>query len=421
MLADDNDIANLQRAAPDENGCKRATTLVELRFDDRPFGRTIRIGLQFKQFGLQRNFLDQLVEAGLLERRHFDVLHVARHFLDDDFILQQRLTHLLRIGFGLVRFRDRDDHRHACGLGMVDRFDRLRLDAVIGGNNQHNNVGDVRATLAHVEERFVARRVEERDLLACLHLHLIGADMLGDPARFAAHHISAAQRIEQRGFAMIDMPHDGHDRRTNLERIGSVHVLRNVDFDIAFGHAGDVVAEFGHEQFGGILVDIIAHCRGLTHFEQRLDQIVAAFGHTVGKFAHRDSVWDDHVTDLLGLRLAAAMQAAFLFASTLQRGKRTGARAFAIGVKCTCDGEFARLAAIIAHPRACGTRGFGATFRHGRGPREMLGLMLGRLRLLHFGFGNRFNRRIIRRFFSRKSRGFFGFAIFFGAAFFIFT
>ena len=51
-------------------------------------------------------------------------------------------------------------------LGVADRLDRLRHDAVIGGHHQHHDVGDVGAARAHRGEGLVARRVDEGDLLA---------------------------------------------------------------------------------------------------------------------------------------------------------------------------------------------------------------------------------------------------------------
>ena len=55
-------------------------------------------------------------------------------------------------------------------------------------------------------------------------LHLIGADMLGDAAGFARDHVGLAQRIQQRGLAVVDMAHDGDDRRTRQQM--GVFVLR---------------------------------------------------------------------------------------------------------------------------------------------------------------------------------------------------
>jgi hypothetical protein len=38
--------------------------------------------------------------------------------------------------------------------------------------------------------------------------------MLGDAAGFARHDIGVADGVEQRGLAVVDVTHDGHDRRT---------------------------------------------------------------------------------------------------------------------------------------------------------------------------------------------------------------
>ena len=70
--------------------------------------------------------------------------------------------------FGTLALRqidlvDRDDHRHAGVLGVADRLDRLRHDLVVGRDDEHDDVGDLRAAGAHGGERLVARRVEEGD------------------------------------------------------------------------------------------------------------------------------------------------------------------------------------------------------------------------------------------------------------------
>jgi hypothetical protein len=67
---------------------------------------------------------------------------------------------------------------------VVDRLDRLRHHAVVGRDHQNGDVGRLRATGAHCGEGGVAGRVDEGDLLTVL-LDLIGADVLGDAARFA--------------------------------------------------------------------------------------------------------------------------------------------------------------------------------------------------------------------------------------------
>ena len=70
------------------------------------------------------------------------------------------------VGGGLVDLVDGDDDRHARGLGVIDGFDRLRHDAVVGRNHQHDDVGHLGAAGAHGGECLVARRVEEGDRIA---------------------------------------------------------------------------------------------------------------------------------------------------------------------------------------------------------------------------------------------------------------
>ena len=119
----------------------------------------------------------------------FDVDHLAAHRFDLDLVLQQIGAHAIRLGVRLVDLVDGDDDRHLGRLGVMDRLDRLRHDAVIGGDHQHDDVGDLGAAGAHGREGGVAGRVDEGDLGARRRGHLIGADMLGDAAGFAGHHI----------------------------------------------------------------------------------------------------------------------------------------------------------------------------------------------------------------------------------------
>ena len=65
---------------------------------------------------------------------------------------------------------------------------------------------------AHGREGGVARRVDERDPLVVPH-DLVGPDVLGDAAGLSGHHVGLADAVEQERLAVVDVPHDGHDRR----------------------------------------------------------------------------------------------------------------------------------------------------------------------------------------------------------------
>ncbi len=77
-------------------------------------------------------------------------------------MLQQLLAHSIGIGVRLIDLVDRNDDRHPGGLGVIDGFDGLRHHAVIGGNHQNHDVGDLGAACAHRGEGGVAGRVDER-------------------------------------------------------------------------------------------------------------------------------------------------------------------------------------------------------------------------------------------------------------------
>lgn len=66
---------------------------------------------------------------------------------------------------GLVDLIDGHDDRNAGALRVIDRFDGLRHDAVVGRYDDDRHVGDLRAAGAHGREGFMPRRVEEGDLL----------------------------------------------------------------------------------------------------------------------------------------------------------------------------------------------------------------------------------------------------------------
>ena len=101
-------------------------------------------------------------------------------------------------------------------LRVVDRLARLRHHAVVGRDDEDDDVGDLRAAGAHQGEGLVARRVEEDDLLVAL-LARPGtryAPMcwVMPPASRSATRV-VANRVEQRRLAVVDVAHDRDDGR----------------------------------------------------------------------------------------------------------------------------------------------------------------------------------------------------------------
>ena len=110
-----------------------------------PSRGAVGVGLEFEHLGLQQDGFEQLVEVGALDRRDLDVEDVAAHRFDEDLVLEKLGAHALRVGVGLVDLVDGDDDRNLGRLGVIDRLDGLRHDAVVGGDHQDDDVGDAGA------------------------------------------------------------------------------------------------------------------------------------------------------------------------------------------------------------------------------------------------------------------------------------
>ncbi len=128
-------------------------------------------------------------------------------------MLEQLCTNLLRIGFRLVDLVDCNNDRNASCLGMIDRFNGLRHDAVVRCNHENRNICRLSTTGTHCRKGGVAWRIDEGDLLAVL-FDLISTDMLRDATSFARNDVCVTDSIEERGLAVIDVTHNGYDRRT---------------------------------------------------------------------------------------------------------------------------------------------------------------------------------------------------------------
>ena len=150
---------------------------------------------------------------------------------------------------GLVDLVDGEDDGHAGSGGVVDCFDGLRHDVVVGGHDDDYKVGDLGAAGTHGGERFVTGGVKEGDVAAVLELDAVRADVLSDAAGFARDYVGVADVVKERGFAVVDVAHDGDDGRACHEVfLGVGFLLDGVGY---FG--GDVLG--GEAEFVGHDVD----------------------------------------------------------------------------------------------------------------------------------------------------------------------
>ncbi len=287
-LADHDDVADLEGAGLDERGGHRAPVLVQLRLDDRADGVAVRVRLELLEVRDEQDHLDQLIEADPALGGDRDERHVAAVLLDDDAGFGQLGLDPGRVRIGLVDLVERDDDRDLGRLRVGDGFQGLGHDAVVGRDDDDRDVRDARATGTHGGERLVTRRVEEDDPLAVA-LDLARADVLGDATTLAGRDLGGAQGVEQARLAVVDVAHDGHDRRARLQLGGVVLLVEDLlrrlgsgALRLAIGDAatrrgrdglGHFVAELGRDEGRGVAVDQLVDGREDPALDELTDDV----------------------------------------------------------------------------------------------------------------------------------------------------
>ncbi len=180
------------------------------------FRRAVRIGLEIEDFGLQQDRLEQLVERWPVLGGNLDDRALRRPCdSTNDLVLQQLgATPVCGLASGLSILLIATMIGTPAALAWLIDFDGLRHHAVVGRHHEDGDVGRLRAAGTHGREGRVAGGVDEGDLAGRSVSHLVGADVLRDAAGFARNHVGVADGVEQRGLAVVDVAHDGHDRRT---------------------------------------------------------------------------------------------------------------------------------------------------------------------------------------------------------------
>ena len=186
--AGDDDVALLQRAVLDQQGGHGAPALVQPGLDDSALGGPVGVGLQLRHLGGEGHHLQQVLDADVLLGGDLAADGVAAPLLGHQAVLGQLLDAPgPGLAFSLVDLVDGHDDGDIGGLGVVDGLHGLGHDAVVRRHHQDGDVRDHGAPGPHGGKRLVARGIQEGDGLA-VHLHLIGADVLGDAAGLAGRH-----------------------------------------------------------------------------------------------------------------------------------------------------------------------------------------------------------------------------------------
>ena len=117
------------------------------------------------------------------------------------------------IGTRFVNLVDGHDDWNIGSLGVVDGLDGLRHNAVIRSHNQDGQVRYRGTAGPHRSKGRVSWCIQEGDFLA-IFFDLVGTDMLGDTTSFPCCHTGVTQGIQEGGFTMVNVSHDGDNWRT---------------------------------------------------------------------------------------------------------------------------------------------------------------------------------------------------------------
>ena len=138
-------------------------------------------------------------------------LRIAAPLFRDDAVLRQLVLDTIRIGLGLIDLVHGHDHRYTSSFRVLDGFDGLRHDAVVGRHHQDDHVGGFRTASTHGGKRRVTRGIQEGHATVVI-FHMVGTDVLGNTARFASGDFRTTDIVQQRGLTVVDVTHDGDDR-----------------------------------------------------------------------------------------------------------------------------------------------------------------------------------------------------------------
>ena len=344
-------VARVERAVLHQNRAYRAAAAIQFRFEHYAARRASQSRFQFLQVGGQTDHFHQQIQIRFLLGGNVDEYRRATPLFGHQSAIRELLLDPLRQRSRLIDLVYRNNNGNFGGVRVVDGFNRLRHDAVVGRGDQHHDVGCFRSACAHARERFVTRRIQEHNLAPVSRRRLIrdanfvGADMLRDAARLASGHIGGADGIEQGRLAVVDVAHDGDHRRTRhgfrafLAALGGcIRIFRGLFFE---GDDFRLRSEEARHFTGQFRVEgLIDGGEYSTHHQTR-NHILGANAELLGQVFHRDPFGNGDVArDRRGLvaddharRRSVALHRAFLHTSRhislsrpSGRSSRTGSR-----------------------------------------------------------------------------------------------
>ncbi len=330
--ATQHDVAFVQGTFTYQNSRNRATAFIQEGFDHCTARHTIANRFQLQNFSLQQDSVQQVINTGTHFCRNRDELRLAAPLFWHNTVLGQFVFNAIHIRFWLIDFVHCNDQRHLRRFRVLDSFDSLRHHAIVCCNHQNNDIRRLRTTSTHRGKRGVARGIQEGDH-PVVGFYVVGTDVLGNAACFAGGHFRGTNVVQQRGFTVVNVTHDGHNRCARLSGCARVTVAHYRFFKLVFTTQDNFVAHLFGNQLCGFLVDNLVDGRHRAQLHHRFDDLRTFNGHLVRQFANSDGFTDDNVTvNSLSWLLEALLQSGTFTLATFTTATR-GTRFFAIGFR----------------------------------------------------------------------------------------
>ena len=207
--------------------------------------------------------------------------------LDENVHLGKLLLDSIWVGRVSVHFVDGENHWDFRGLGVVDGLLGLGHDPVVGRHDDDGQICDLCTPRTHRGERLVTWRVQEGHFLAAFQLNRVSTDVLGDASCLTSDDVGFAHKVKQRGFAMVDVSHHGHNRWARNQIVVCILLDHNGFLNFS-AHKLNLKTKFFGDDGDGFRVQTLVDGHHDAQGHASRNDVVDAFVHHGRQFGHRD-------------------------------------------------------------------------------------------------------------------------------------
>ncbi len=142
MYAADNGVSGAKRSFLDQNSGNRPSAGIEFGLHNMTSGQFVCIGFQLQHLRLQDDHFEQIINTCIFLCGNFHENGVTTPFFSYQSVFRQLPQNTFRICIVFVDLVDSHDDGYACSLRVIDGFDGLRHDTIVGSNHENNNIRD---------------------------------------------------------------------------------------------------------------------------------------------------------------------------------------------------------------------------------------------------------------------------------------